>query len=202
MRVPRHCGAVRAERAPRRVGLPLQQRWHRPVHRRLGEGGRRRSRADTSALESPGSITTRTAGSICTWRTTRTANFLYLNQKDGTFKDVGFPQGVAVSEDGAEQGSMGVAVGDYDNCGRFALFVTNFSEEYNNLFHNEGDHFTEMAFRSKTGAVSLPYVGLGQCVLRLRQRRPARHDRRQRARLPADGQGTTRRLRRLPPAQG
>jgi hypothetical protein len=88
-------------------------------------------------------------------------NFLYLNQKDGTFKDVGFLQGVAVSEDGAEQGSMGVAVGDYDNCGRFAFFVTNFSEEYNNLFHNEGNHFTEMAFRSKTGAVSLPYVGWG-----------------------------------------
>jgi hypothetical protein len=88
-------------------------------------------------------------------------NFLYLNQKDGTFKDVGFLQGVAVSEDGAEQGSMGVAVGDYDNCGRFGLFVTNFSEEYNNLFHNEGNHFAEMAFRSKTGAVSLPYVGWG-----------------------------------------
>jgi hypothetical protein len=92
-------------------------------------------------------------------------NFLYLNQKDGTFKDVGFLQGAAVSEDGAEQGSMGVAVGDYDNCGRFALFVTNFSEEYNNLFHNEGGHFTEMAFRSRTGAVSLPYVGWGNAFL-------------------------------------
>ena len=48
-----------------------------------------------------------------------TPNFLYVNQKDGTFKDVAFPLGVAVSEDGAEQGSMGVAVGDYDNSGRF-----------------------------------------------------------------------------------
>jgi hypothetical protein len=90
-----------------------------------------------------------------------TAKFLYLNQKDGTFKEAGFPQGVAVSEDGSEQGSMGVAVGDYDNCGRFGLFVTNFSEEYNNLFHDDGDHFTEMAFRSRTGAVSLPLVGWG-----------------------------------------
>ena len=61
-----------------------------------------------------------------------TPNFLYLNQKDGTFKEIGFPAGVAVSEDGAEQGSMGVAVGDYDNSGRFSLFVTNFAEEYNN----------------------------------------------------------------------
>ena len=38
-----------------------------------------------------------------------TPNFLYANQKDGTFKEVAFPMGVAVSEDGAEQGSMGVA---------------------------------------------------------------------------------------------
>lgn len=90
-----------------------------------------------------------------------TPNFLYLNQKDGTFKDVAFPMGVAVSADGAEQGSMGVAVGDYDNSGRFSLFVTNFSEEYNALYHHDGDHFTDASFRSKTAAVSLPFVGWG-----------------------------------------
>jgi len=90
-----------------------------------------------------------------------TANFLYINQKDGTFKEAAFPMGVAVSEDGAEQGSMGVAVGDYDNSGRFSLWVTNFSEEYNALYHNDGDHFTDVSFRSKTAAVSLPYVGWG-----------------------------------------
>jgi enediyne biosynthesis protein E4 len=90
-----------------------------------------------------------------------TANFLYQNQKDGTFKEVGFPTGVAVSEDGAEQGSMGVAVGDYDHTGRFSLWVTNFSEEYNALYHNDGDHFTDVSFRSKTAAISLPFVGWG-----------------------------------------
>ena len=88
-------------------------------------------------------------------------NFLYINQKDGTFKEAAFPMGVAVSEDGAEQGSMGVAVGDYDNTGRFSLWVTNFSEEYNALYHNDGDHFTDVSFRSKTAAVSLPFVGWG-----------------------------------------
>jgi hypothetical protein len=90
-----------------------------------------------------------------------TPNFLYENQKNGTFKEVAFPQGVAVSEDGAEQGSMGVAVGDYDRSGRFSLFVTNFSEEYNNLFHNEGGHFTDVSFRSRTAPPSLPFVGWG-----------------------------------------
>lgn len=88
-------------------------------------------------------------------------SFLYTNQKNGTFKEVGFPMGVAVSEDGGEQGGMGLAVGDYDGSGRFSIYKTNFAEEYNNLFHDEGDHFTERAFRSKTAPPSLPYVGWG-----------------------------------------
>jgi enediyne biosynthesis protein E4 len=90
-----------------------------------------------------------------------TPSFLYLNQKDGTFKEVAFPMGVAVSEDGSEQGGMGVAVGDYDGSGRLSLFKTNFSEEYNDLYRNDGDHFTDASFRSKTAASSLPYVGWG-----------------------------------------
>jgi hypothetical protein len=94
-----------------------------------------------------------------------TANFLYVNQKDGTFKEQAFPLGVAVSEDGAEQGSMGVAVGDYDHSGRFSLFVTNFSEEYNALYRNEGDHFSDLSFRSRTAASSLPFVGWGDAFL-------------------------------------
>jgi hypothetical protein len=88
-------------------------------------------------------------------------SFLYLNQRDGTFKEVGFPMGVAVSEDGAEQGGMGLAVGDYDNSGRFSLFKTNFAEEYNSLYRNDGSHFTDVSFRSKTAPPSLPLVGWG-----------------------------------------
>ena len=89
------------------------------------------------------------------------ANFLYLNQKNGTFKEVAFPMGVAVSRDGAEQGSMGVAVADYDNTGRFGVLVTNFSEEYNALHRNEGPHFTDVSFKTKIAAISLPFVGWG-----------------------------------------
>ena len=88
-------------------------------------------------------------------------NFLYRNQHDGTFREEAFPMGVAVSEDGAEQGCMGVAVGDYDNSGRQSLFITNFAEEYNVLYHNDGAYFTDVSFRSKTAASSLPYVGWG-----------------------------------------
>jgi hypothetical protein len=92
-------------------------------------------------------------------------SLLYLNQQDGTFKEVAFPMGVAVSEDGGEQGGMGVAVGDYDNSGRLSLFKTNFAEEYNSLFHNDGDHFSDVSFRSKTAASSIPFVGWGAAFL-------------------------------------
>jgi enediyne biosynthesis protein E4 len=88
-------------------------------------------------------------------------NFLYENQKDGTFKEVGLITGVAVSESGAEQGSMGVALGDYDNIGRLSLYVTNFAQEYDALYHNDGDHFADVSFPSKTGPSSIPYVKWG-----------------------------------------
>jgi hypothetical protein len=88
-------------------------------------------------------------------------NYLYENQRDGTFKDVAFRLGVAVSEDGGEQGSMGIAVGDYDNSGRLSLFVTNFAEEYDALYRNDGDHFSDVSFASKTAAPGLPFVKWG-----------------------------------------
>jgi enediyne biosynthesis protein E4 len=88
-------------------------------------------------------------------------NFLYRNRRDGTFLEDGFAAGVAVSEDGAEQGCMGVAVGDYDGSGRQSLFVTNFAEEYNALYRNDGPYFTDVSFKSKTAPSSLPYVGWG-----------------------------------------
>ncbi len=88
-------------------------------------------------------------------------NFLYRNRQDGTFEDEGFPLGVAVSEDGGEQGSMGVAVGDYGNDGKLDLFVTNFSEEYNALHRNRDGYFVDASFRTGTAPSSLPYVGWG-----------------------------------------
>lgn len=100
-----------------------------------------------------------------------TPNFFYLNQKNGTFKEMAMPLGVAVSADGQEQGSMGIALGDYDNSGRFSIFVTNFSEEYNALYHAEGaaagagSGYIDASWRSKTASASLPYVGWGTAFL-------------------------------------
>ncbi len=91
-----------------------------------------------------------------------TPNFLYHNNGDGTFKDIGFPAGVAVNENGSEQGSMGVTLGDYDHDGRLDLFITNFDDDYNTLYHNDGKgSFTDVSYAAKVAAVSLPYVGWG-----------------------------------------
>ena len=89
-------------------------------------------------------------------------NFLYHNNGDGTFKEMGFTSGTAVNENGSEQGSMGVTVGDYDHDGKFDLFITNFDDDYNTLYHNDGPNaFTDVSYAAKVAAVSLPYVGWG-----------------------------------------
>jgi len=89
-------------------------------------------------------------------------NFLYKNNGNGTFIDVALQSGTAFSEDGKEQGSMGVAAADYDHSGGWSIFVTNFADEYNALYrHEKGFQFTDVSFASQTAKASIPYVGWG-----------------------------------------
>jgi enediyne biosynthesis protein E4 len=91
-----------------------------------------------------------------------TPNFLYRNEGQGRFSEIAYVAGAAVSENGTPQACMGVALGDYLHAGRLSLFVTNFSEEYNTLYRNEGKlTFTDVSYASGTASSSLPYVGWG-----------------------------------------
>jgi enediyne biosynthesis protein E4 len=91
-----------------------------------------------------------------------TPNFFYRNTGGGKFTEIGLESGAAVSGDGSEQGSMGVAVGDYLRSGRFSIFVTNFADEYNTLYRNDGDYdFTDASFAAGVAQASRPYVGWG-----------------------------------------
>lgn len=89
-------------------------------------------------------------------------NFLWRNQGNGTFEDVGLDAGVAFGEEGHARAGMGVDVGDPDNNGRPDIVVTNFSEETNALYHNEGDGlFRDIAYPSGMGAATLMFLGFG-----------------------------------------
>jgi hypothetical protein len=87
---------------------------------------------------------------------------LYINKGNGTFEEIGYPSGVALNENGREQAGMGLAVGDYDNDGRVDFHITNFSDDSNVLYHNDGDtNFTDVTFQTGLGEISIPFLGWG-----------------------------------------
>jgi hypothetical protein len=89
-------------------------------------------------------------------------NFLYHNKHDGTFEEVGLLDGVALSGDGMEQGSMGVDWGDYLHEGRLSMIVTNFFEQGSTLYHNLGkDNFADVTVRSGLMKPTYPLVSWG-----------------------------------------
>jgi len=95
-----------------------------------------------------------------------TPNQLYINKGDGTFEEIGYPSGVALNENGREQAGMGLAAGDYDNDGRIDFHITNFSDDSNTLYHNDGDdNFTDVTFQVGLGEVSIPFLGWGTSFL-------------------------------------
>jgi enediyne biosynthesis protein E4 len=91
-----------------------------------------------------------------------TPNHLYHNNHDGTFTDEAMVAGIALNSEGQALGSMGVAWGDYDHSGRLSMFVTEFADQPNTLYHNQGSRgFEDVAMPSRLGQPSLPYLGWG-----------------------------------------
>ena len=89
-------------------------------------------------------------------------SYLYHNNHDGTFTDVGLLSGVALSGDGQSLGSMGIDFADYDHSGRLSYFVTHFAEQPNSLYRNLGEKgFDDVSWTSGLGQASYPYVGWG-----------------------------------------
>ena len=95
-----------------------------------------------------------------------TPNYLYINKGDGSFEDDSYPAGFAVNENGREQAAMGLGVGDYRNDGRLSLYTTNFSDDYNTLFRNDGEAtFTDVSYQSGIGEITVPFLGWGTAFL-------------------------------------
>lgn len=94
-------------------------------------------------------------------------SFLFRNQHDGTFREEGLERGAALSEDGMEQAGMGVGVGDYNLDGSLDLFKTNFADDTNVLYLNDGKgHFDDVTTRAGLAAETR-YVGWGAGIVDL-----------------------------------
>jgi len=90
------------------------------------------------------------------------ANFLFLNQGDGTFQEIGLEAGVAYNADGAARSGMGVEAADYDNDGWEDLFVANFNREKFSLYRNRGDNtFSDEAGPAGIAMATHMYSGWG-----------------------------------------
>jgi hypothetical protein len=91
------------------------------------------------------------------------ANQLWINQKNRTFRDAALLSGVAYNADGNAQAGMGVAAGDYLNSGNEDLFVTHLSspQETPALYKNEGaGNFIDATRESGLGNVRT-FTGFG-----------------------------------------
>ncbi len=86
--------------------------------------------------------------------------FLYHNNGNGTFTEVGLLAGVGYNEDGKTFAGMGVDFSDYDNDGLPDIVVTDLSNERYMLFRNNGDGtFRDVTNQSGLGASTLAFSG-------------------------------------------
>jgi len=89
-------------------------------------------------------------------------NLLWMNQRDGTFKNMGLLSGAALTADGKAEASMGVDAGDFDNDGDEDLVMTELTGQGSNLYVNDGSGvFEDQSARSQLGPATLGYTGFG-----------------------------------------
>ena len=88
-------------------------------------------------------------------------DFLYRNNRDGTFSDVTYAAAVGFDANGEPQAGMGVDAADLNRDGLPEIFVTNFAYELNALYRNGPDLlFEEVSERMGLGSGLLP-LGFG-----------------------------------------
>ena len=89
-------------------------------------------------------------------------NQLWVNQHDGTFRNMAPLWGVAAGPNGELKADMGVDAGDFDNDGDEDLFITELTGQGSTLYVNGGQGlFEEQSARQGIRGPSLPYTGFG-----------------------------------------
>jgi len=64
--------------------------------------------------------------------------YLYHNDHNGTFTEVGLLAGMALTGRGKTMAAMCMSLGDYDNDGRLDLYISDFQKSSDHIWHNEG----------------------------------------------------------------
>jgi hypothetical protein len=94
-------------------------------------------------------------------------NQLWINQRDGTFRNEALERGVAVSVDGTSEAGMGVDIADADGTGNEDIFVTHLSHEKATLYRNlgQGGQFEDASAVAGLYVATTPYTGFGTAFL-------------------------------------
>jgi enediyne biosynthesis protein E4 len=88
--------------------------------------------------------------------------YLFHNNGNGTFSEVGMEAGTALSQDGRRLSGMGVVFQDYDNDGKPDAIVTELPREIYGVYHNDGDgSFTYRSLETGLGVLSSGSSGWG-----------------------------------------
>ena len=66
-------------------------------------------------------------------------NFIYLNNGDGTFRDVSFTSGGGFSEDGKAEAGMSADAADVRHTGQYDVYVSHLDFQLNRYYRNNGD---------------------------------------------------------------
>ena len=157
---PDYCGPQRMPPAPDKL------------YRNLGNGRFRDVSADSGIADVAGPG----LGVLCAdldgdgWQDVYVANdmarnFLWINNRDGTFRETAVLAGCAFNRDGREEAGMGIALGDVNRDGLGDLFITHLRGETNTLYraHTPGV-FEDATDASGLGMSSVPFTGFGNVL--------------------------------------
>jgi hypothetical protein len=93
-------------------------------------------------------------------------NYLYINKGNGAFEDKSVDSCYALNGAGREIANMGIAVGDYENNGHLSIVNTDFGDDYDVLFQNDGTgYFTDISYEAGLMKPTLPFVGFADGFL-------------------------------------